>query len=162
MLTVQSTTQGTRREVKLQSLYHCGEMCGRTHEQPRGDLRKRAACRCLLPDFTVDDWQGVPLDRDAEALAHDLAIDLARRDEDLGFDLEADGCPNSYVLSAFAGSVLPYVGQRGWDSPRQQSLLFERLMRTDDEDPGLIFDAVELYQAHEDGAYARGKDMVDG
>lgn len=102
-------------------------------------------------------WSTEPLDDDAAMMADAIGTSIATRQQETGHDIETDGCPWSWVLSRFAQSAMPYVGHRGWTAPRQNSLLFERAMLRGEEDPGLLFEAVQLYQAHEDGAYAQGE-----
>lgn len=85
---------------------------------------------------------------------------LAGRGDDR-WDLETDGCPKSHELGTFAQSLVPYLGTRTWDGQRTRSLLLERAMMRDDE-PGLLWEAVQLYEAHEDGAFARAREVLDG
>lgn len=84
---------------------------------------------------------------------------VARRHEDTGHNLDTDGCPWAFVLSRFGQSLLRYLGTRTWEGQRHRSLLLERRMLRDehDADAELLWEAVSLYEAHEDGAYAQAE-----
>ena len=137
-------------------MYDCEQLCGRGPGSP-GDPRRRAANRCALPDFDIALWQTEPLNNEAELMSQSVGANIANRHQEKGHDLETEGCPWSWVLSEFAQSVVPFVGHRGWSTPWQNSMLFERVMLRAEEDPSLLFDAVQMYQAHADGAYAQAE-----
>lgn len=93
-------------------------------------------------------------------LAHDVGVSVASRDEASGHDLDTDGCPLAWVLSRFAQWLMPFVGERDWDHQWSRSLLLEQASR----EPGfeVLYEAVRLYQAHVDGAYALGRSKLHG
>lgn len=116
-------------------------------------MRQRAACRCALPDFPVDRWARTPVDDDAQFLA-----------ERLDHDLEAYGCPWSWVLSEQAESLRPYLGTRTWEGHRSRSLLLERevVHGGDSGRAELLWNAVQTYERLEDRAYVMAQKAANG
>lgn len=138
-----SSKPNGRPRVYLQALHDCATLCKRTPANPAGDMRLRAACRCALPDFPVSRWAREPLDEEAELLVTDL-----------DHDLDAFGCPWSWVLSGQARALGAYIGTRTWDGQRARSLLLEReVMHGDQGTAELLWSAVQTYERLEDRAY---------
>jgi hypothetical protein len=96
----------------------------------------------------------------AIVLAQEVGDLLAGRSDE-PWDLDVDGCPQAHVLGSFAQSLVPYVGTRTFEGVRTRSLLLERAMARD-EAPELLWEAVQLYEAHEDGAFGRAREVLDG
>jgi hypothetical protein len=142
-------------------MHDCEQLCERGPTKGPGDPRRRAACRCALPDFDTALWSTQPADEEAELLATDIGVAIASRHEESGHDLDTEGCPMSWVLSPFAQSILPFLGSRDWEGHRQRSPLLERAMHGED-DPELLWSMVQYYEAHEDGAFGLGKRLLDG
>lgn len=122
----------------------CARLCGRTRDDPEGHLDQRAAMRCSLVGFARKRWANAPDTSMAEAMRQRLAIAGEALPE-----IEA-GCPGAWYRSRFADSLRPFLRRRGRDDPRRDvnPLLSPRT-------PTHILDALRLYEAHEDAAFAR-------